>query len=338
MCSRVESSVSSDQKSSHSAENDSLYLVSGWLYVEKMHLKGLNFANFKDAVRRASIDVVKNQNFKAAAALSYYSILCIFPGLILLSGVMAYVPVPNYFPDALAAMARVVPQGTMPIVYSVLIGVLGANLRAWLSLGTLGTLWLVSSAFDEMIDSLDTAYGVTDHRPMWKVRLLAVGLAVITGFLLMLAIAALVTGPKIGAWLAAKTGMSGVFLLLWPLVHWTIAVGFAVLAMQTIYFLAPNVKHKLRSTLPGAIFSVACCIVLSYLLGIYFRYFENYNRIYGTLGGVMALMTWLYWAYFIFLAGGELNAELLKPSSAVWHSQQAPTVMTMPRRKNNVAK
>jgi uncharacterized BrkB/YihY/UPF0761 family membrane protein len=52
----------------------------------------------------------------------------------------------------------------------------------------------------------------------------------------------------------------------------------------------------------------------------------------------MALMTWLYWAYFIFLAGGELNAELLKASGGVRHSQQAPTVMTMPRRKNNVAK
>ena len=54
-----------------------------------------------------------------------------------------------------------------------------------------------------------------------------------------------------------------------------------------------------------------------YLLGIYYaRYFENYNRLYGTLGGVMALMTWLYWAYFIFLAGGELNAELAKARRA----------------------
>ena len=233
-------------------------------------------------------------------------------------------------------MARVVPQGTMPIVYSVLVGVLGANLRAWLSLGTLGTLWVVSSAFDEMIDSLDTAYDVTDHRPMWKTRLLAVGLALITGFLLMLVIAALVMGPKIGEWLAVKNGMSGVFLLLWPLIHWTIAAGFAVLAMQTIYLLAPNVNHRFRSTLPGAIFSVVCCMALSYLLGIYFRYFENYNRIYGTLGGVMALMTWLYWAYFIFLAGGELNAELLKASrNAVRRGEQPRAVMTMPRRKNN---
>jgi len=303
-----------------------------------MHLKEVKFENVQHAVGHASSDVIKNRNFQAAAALSYYSILCIFPALILLSAVMAYVPLPNFFPDALGMMARIVPQGTMSTVYSVLVGVLGANLRAWLSLGTLGTLWVVSSAFHEMIDSLDTAYDVTDHRPMWKARLLAVGLALISGFLLMAAIAALVIGPKICAWLAVRTGMSLVFLSLWPIVHWTIALGSAVFALQTIYLLAPNVKHRFRSTLPGAVFSVACCMALSYLIGIYFRYFENYNRIYGTLGGVLALMTWLYWAYFVFLAGGELNAELAKAWRASAPPSQKPrAVMTMPHRESNAA-
>ncbi len=284
-----------------------------------MHLKPVTFANYRHAIARASNDVIKNQTFQAAAALSYYSILSIFPALILLSAVMAYIPLPNFFQDALAAMARVLPGGTMPIVYSVLIGVLGANLRAWLSLGTIGTLWVVSSAFDEMIDALDTAYDVIDHRPMWKTRLLAVWLAVVTGFLLMIAIAALVLGPQLGARLAGYFRMSGVFLLFWPLIHGAIAVVSAVVAMQMIYLLAPNVKQRFLSTLPGAILCLAGWMGLSFLLGIYFRYFENYNRIYGALGGVMALMTWLYWAHFIFLAGGELNAELAKANHAELH-------------------
>ena len=86
--------------------------------------------------------------------------------------------------------------------------------------------------------------------------------------------------------------------------------------MAAIYFLAPNVKQSFRATLPGAVLSTVCWIGLSHLLGIYFRYFGNYNRTYGTLGGVMALMTWLYWAYFILLVGGALNAELIKSKNA----------------------
>jgi membrane protein len=270
----------------------------------------VTFTYSKHAVRRVFNDGLTNQTLQAAAALSYYSILSIFPALILLSAVMAYIPLPNFFADALAAMARVVPRGTMPVVYSVLIGVLGANLRAWLSFGTVGTLWLVSSVFDEMINALDAAYEVTEHRPFWKERLLALGLSIVTGLLLMCAIAAMVVGLKAGEWLADKLFLSGLFILIWPFIHWTIAIGFALLGVQMIYFLAPNVKQRFMATLPGAVLSVACWMGLSYLLGIYFRYFASYNRIYGTLGGGLAFMTWLYWAYFIFLAGGKLNAEL----------------------------
>ena len=272
------------------------------------------FALPKHAVARTYHDVLKNQTLQAAAALSYYSILSIFPALILLSAVMAYIPLPNFFQDVLVAMGRVTPPGTMPVVYAVLNDILGANSRAWLSLGTLGTLWVVSSAFDEMIEALDAAYDVDDPRPIWKTRLLAVGLAAATGFFLICGIAAMIVGPRVGHWLAVKLSLSRAFILLWPYIHWTMAVGFAILAVETIYFLAPNVKQRFLATLPGAILSVVCWIGLSYLLGIYFWYFGNYNRTYGTLAGVMALMTWLYWAYFILLAGGELNAELAKES------------------------
>lgn len=288
------------------------------------------------AIARAYRDALEDQTFQAAAALSYYTIVSVFPALILLSAVMAYIPLHNFFADVLVAMTRVLPaDAVMPTVYSVLIGVLGANLRAWLSFGTLGTLWLVSSAFDEMIDALDAAYNVTDQRPFWKTRLLALGLAVITGALLMCAVAAMVLGPRVGEWLAGQLSMSGVFTFFWPFIHKTLAIGFTIVAVQTVYFLAPNVKQRFRATLPGAILSVVCWMALSFLLGIYFRYFANYNRIYGTLGGLMALMTWLYWAYFIFVVGGQLNAELEQQNRAA--PSRPRDTATVAKRRNRIA-
>jgi len=102
--------------------------------------------------------------------------------------------------------------------------------------------------------------------------------------------------------------------LLWPFLHWTIAISFAVLAVESLYFLAPNVKQRFAASLPGAVFSVTVWIALSYLLGIYFRHFAHFNRTYGTLGGFIAMMTWLYWTSFVLLVGAELNAELAKQS------------------------
>ncbi|MGB7863584.1 MAG: YihY/virulence factor BrkB family protein [Candidatus Sulfotelmatobacter sp.] len=283
---------------------------------KQSRVESMMFANTKRALASSYHDVLKNQTFQAAAALSYYSILCIFPALILLSAVMAHIPLPNFFQDSLIAMGRVLPPGTMPMVDSVLKDILGANSGAWLSLGTLGTLWLVSSTFDEMIEALDIAYDVDDNRPFWKMRLWALGLAAVTAVFLICAIATIIVGPWVGDWLAGRLSLTGAFVLFWPYIHWTIAIIFTVLAVATIYFLAPNLKQRFLGTLPGAVLSVACWIGLSFLLRIYFRYFGNYNRTYGTLAGVMALLTWLYWAYFILLAGGELNAELAKAGSA----------------------
>jgi membrane protein len=272
------------------------------------------FAVFKLALRHVCRDVAKNQTVQAAAALSYYSILSIFPALILLSAVMANIPLSDFFADLLVAMGRVLPPGIMPMIDSVMSD--STHLGAWLSLGTLGTLWVVSSTFDEMIEALDAAYDSVESRSFLRTRLLALGLATITAFFIMCAIAVLIIGPRVGAWIAERMSLSAVFLFLWPILHRSIAIAFAVFAAAIVYFLAPNVKHRFRANLPGAIFSVLGWMGLSFLLGLYFRYFANYNKIYGTLGGVMALMTWLYWAFFIFLAGGELNAELAKAGRA----------------------
>jgi uncharacterized BrkB/YihY/UPF0761 family membrane protein len=75
-------------------------------------------------------------------------------------------------------------------------------------------------------------------------------------------------------------------------------------------------QQRFLATLPGAVLAVGCWIGLSYLLGIYFRHFANFNKTYGTLGAAIALMVWLYWTGFAMLVGAELNAELAKISSA----------------------
>ena len=97
------------------------------------------------------------------------------------------------------------------------------------------------------------------------------------------------------------------------------------MAVEVLYFLTPNVKQRFWATLPGAILAVGCWIGLSYLLGIYFRSFANFNKTYGTLGAAVALMVWLYWTAFAMLMGAELNAELAKRTKAGPVEQQPET-------------
>jgi membrane protein len=155
---------------------------------------------------------------------------------------------------------------------------------------------------------------VNDDRPFWKTRPLAVGLAIMTGTRLLVALSVMIVGPRFGEWLAARVHLSNIFVLLWPYMHWSLAALFTIFAVEGLYYLAPNVKQRFFATLPGAILAVSCWIGLSYLLGIYFRSFANFNKTYGTLGAAIALMVWLYWTGFAMLVGAELNAELAKIS------------------------
>jgi len=268
----------------------------------------------KTALMRTYGDVLRNHTLQMAAALSYYFVLSLFPALIFLSAVVAYLPVPNLFEQALSMMSRFLPPDSMGLVRRVLGDVITPNRGTFLSFGVLGTLWAASGGFSAAIEALNIAYDVQDDRPFWKTRPLAIALALITGFLLLLALSVMIVGPRFGEWLAARVHLSNVFVLLWPYIHWTTAIGFTVLAVEALYFLAPNVKQRFLATLPGAVLAVGCWLGLSYLLGMYFRHFANFNKTYGTLGAAIALMTWLYWTGFAMLLGAELNAELAKIS------------------------
>ena len=279
------------------------------------HPKDVTRAGLKRAFIATYQDVLQHHMLQVAAALSYYLVLAVFPGLIFLSAVMGSIPLPDLFGRVLGIMSLLLPADTMRMVQSVLLDVLATNRKAWLSFGMLGAIWVASAAFAAITEALDIAYDVSDDRPFWKTRLQAIGIGAITAGLVSSALVVMIVGPRFGSWLAGRIYLSKEFVLLWPAIHWAIAIVFTLVAVELLYFLAPNVKQRFGATLPGAIFAVTCWLGLSYLLGFYFRHVANLSRTYGTLAGFIAFMTWFYWNSFALLVGAELNAELAKESA-----------------------
>jgi|SRR5215471_14574505 len=288
----------------------------------------MRLVQFRGAIVRTYADVLRNHTLQMAAALAYYFVLSLFPALIFLSAVVAYLPVPDLFNQALNMMGQFLPPDSMGLVRRVLADVITPNKGAFLSFGILATIWSASGGFSAAIEALDIAYDVKDDRPFWKTRPLAVGLAFVTGALLLVALSVMIVGPRFGQWLADRVHLSNLFVVLWPFIHWFVAVGFTVLAVEVLYYLAPNVKQRFLATLPGAILAVACWIGLSYLLGLYLRHFGSFNKTYGTLGAAIVLMVWLYWTGFAMLVGAELNCELAKGSSEGKLPEKEPIPIT----------
>jgi membrane protein len=285
----------------------------------------------KSALVRTYADLQTNHTLQMAAALSYYFVMALFPALVFLSGIVAFLPVAGVFDQTLDLMSRFVPPDGMSIVRKVLADAVTPNRGTFLSVGFLGTLWTASGGCAAAIEALNIAYDVDENRPFWRTRLLSMVLVLVIGLLLLVALAIMILGPHFGEWLANGMHLSRVWLWVWPYIHWMISVGFTVLAVETLYFLGPNVKQRFFATLPGAILSVFSWIGLSYLLGIYFRTFANFNKTYGTLGAGIALMVWLYWTGFAMLTGAELNAELAKRTKegAIEQKEDPPAAMKL---------
>ena len=278
--------------------------------------------HFKNAAVNVARDMEKNHTMAFAAALSYYFVVALFPFLILISAVAAYLPVPDFFSQIMRLIAQVIPAASMGPLRTLMKDTILSRHSRLLTFGILFTLWSASSGFTALIDALNTAYEVSETRRYWKTRGLAILLTFSVGCLLIIALGLLLVGPSLSARLTEAFGMGH----LWPYVRWAVAIGCTVLAVGLLYFVAPNVKYRFVSTLPGSLIAVSGWIGLSYLLGVYFRDFSAYSKGYGSLGVALAFSIWLYWTGFVVLIGAQFNAELLqeakKPSpAAIQHAE-----------------
>lgn len=284
-------------------------------------------------IKNALMDVDRNHTMAFAAGLSYYFLLSLFPALIALSAVVGFLPVPDLFSQILVLMSRYVPADSMGMVRYVVHDVISPHRGALLSFGLIGTLWSSSSGFAGMIEALNVAYNVPETRPFWKTRGLAIIMTFMVGGLLLVALAMMLLGPRFGEWLAGMLHMSFVWARIWPVLRWVVSGTFIVMAVESMYFLAPNVKQNFGHTLGGAVFAVVTWLGLSFALGIYFQRFANFNRTYGALGGMIALMTWLYWSSFVILLGAEINSEVMQANGdGTLPLKQAPPERVTPKR------
>jgi len=246
-----------------------------------------------------------------AAALTYYAILSLFPGLLVLVSILGLVGASATQPliDNLGSIA---PGPAKEIATTTLRGLQenqGASGVAAI-IGVLVALWSASNYVGAFMRASNAIYEVEEGRPFWKVRPLQLGVTIVMVLLLaMCAVAVVVTGPL------AKTagdvvGLGDTAVTVWNIAKWpVIAIVFMVM-LALLYYAAPNVKHpKFQWVSPGAITAVVLWLVASVAFAFYVANFGSYNKTYGTLGGVIVFLTWLWISNIAVLLGAELNAE-----------------------------
>jgi membrane protein len=251
-----------------------------------------------------------------AAALSYYFLFALFPALLFLTTLLGLLPLPDLMGRLMGYLERVLPGDSASLVQRTLTEVVRGAHGGLLSVGALMALWAGSNGMVSIITSLNVAYDVTDPRPWWRRRLVAIALTLLFSVLTMAALVLLVFGGKIGEVLGGWVGLGPLAVTLWNVLQWPVAAVLALLAISLVYYLAPAAEQRWRWVTPGSATALVLWLAISLGFRLYVSHFGNYNATYGSIGGVILLMTWLYLSGLVLLLGAEINSEIQKAARA----------------------
>lgn len=245
-----------------------------------------------------------------AAALSYYFLFALFPALLFLTALLGFLAVEGMMEELMGYLARVLPVDSASILQKTLLEIVSGSRGSLLSIGALATLWAASNGMASIMTTLNVAYDVEEARPWWKMRLISVALTFGFALFILTALVLLVFGPKLGGAVAGWLGLGGAFKVVWNIASVPIVIFFVLVGVALVYYWAPAVEQDWRWVTPGSTLATALWLAMSFGLRMYVERFGNYSTTYGSIGGVILLMLWLYLTGIVLLVGAEVNSEI----------------------------
>lgn len=289
--------------------------------VRGMNFRGMTIKGFHvtPLLRQTGKEILDDNILGLAAQTAYYFFFSLFPLLLFLAPLLGLIGDKQQMVGNLVAqLANVVPAEGLAMLREVVEDVvLSPSAPGVMSVGALLAAWAASNVFTNLIDALNKAYDVDEHRPWWKKRLIALGAVAATGITMLVATFVMLAGDRIVNWLAARLGLGATAVTIWTTLQYPIAFALIVLSAWLVYVALPNVRQDKTQALVGALVATVLWILVTLLFRAYVRNFGSYNKTYGAIGGVIVLLTWMYLSMLVLLSGGELNAELHHGTGAV---------------------
>jgi membrane protein len=270
----------------------------------------------KRSWRRVLIGAVKefqDDNLTdSAAALTYYSVLALFPAVLVLMSLIGLAG-PQTTNTLIANLGQVVPGSAQDTIVSTIRGLQDHQQTAGLTavVGLLTGIWSASGYIAAFMRASNTVYDVPEGRPAWKTIPIRLAVTVVL-LLLMVAVALIVVFTGALAQQAGDLlGLGSVAVTTWGIVKWPVLVVVLMVMVAILYWASPNAKQPgLRWITPGGALGVLIWVVASALFAFYVANFASYDKTYGALAGVIIFFVWIWISNLAILLGAEFNAEL----------------------------
>jgi len=266
------------------------------------------FAVLKRAGQQAKADELSDR----AAALTYYGIQSIFPGILVLVSIVGLLG-HSTAQTLIDNLGQIAPGSVSDFLRSVIQHAQGQKGAAGILglVGILLALWSASGYVAAFMRASNHVYGMPEGRPIWKTAPVRLGVTLFTVVCLVAGIVIVVATGSLATHLGNALGLGSTAVLVWEIAKWPVLLLLFALMLAVLYWAAPNVKVAgFRWLSPGAGVAVVIWLLASGAFAIYVANFGSYNKTYGSLAGVIVFLVWLWISNFAILLGAEFDAEL----------------------------
>jgi membrane protein len=249
-----------------------------------------------------------------AAALTYYAVLSLFPALIALVSILGLVvdkaTITRVLEETLSSIG---PASAIKTFKGPINEVTGNSSTAGILLivGIAVSLWSASGYIGAFMRAANAVYDVREGRQFWKLRPLQVAITIVALVVALVVLAAMVLTGSVARAVGNSIGLGSNAVQLWNIVKWPVIAILALLLVAILYYVSPNVKQpRWRWVTPGGALGLALWAIASVGFAFYVSHMGSYNKTYGTLGGVVSFLVWLWITNLALLFGLEFDAEL----------------------------
>jgi membrane protein len=263
------------------------------------------------AAGKRSLSEFKNDMLQdRAAALTYYGIQAIFPGLLVLVSLLGLLGRSATKP-LMTNLTAAAPSAVRQILSTALIHLQQSHAAGALAIvGIVLGIWSASSYVSAFMRASNAIYDVPEGRPAWKTYPLRFGVTLLLVVLITAAALMVVVTGGIARHVGQVIGASSVLLTTWNIAKWPVLLILFSLMLSVLYWASPNAKRRFRWVSPGALLAIVVWLIASGLFALYVANFGHYNKVYGSIAGMIIFLIWMWISNLAILFGAEFNAEL----------------------------
>lgn len=245
-----------------------------------------------------------------SSSLAFSFFLAIFPSILFLFTLVAYIPIDNLDTEIMNQLSIILPDYTFQTIQGTLADILHHQ-SGLVSVGALMALYFSSNGMMTMIAAFKKRLPGKGTSFLFKNRIKALGITFFMVFQVIIAISLIVLADYYVAWIEGHIEVNKVFMMYTITTLKFIILAFLILAsISALYSFGVSIKTKYTLFSPGSILATTLSLITTYGFSFYVDNFGSYNKLYGSIGTVIALMILIYINSMTILIGFELNASI----------------------------